>query len=111
MTTLTVYGGVNEIGGKYPGIWMRHLFQECAHNTVLASDVHSAQDSFILCFSFFDLNELPSIAPDSGGLYLYSSSEPHDEEQEIAALPTVDIKIRQVPDIETPATMKDSPQA
>jgi len=71
------------VAGKYPGIWMRNLFQECEHNTVLASDVHAAQDQFILCFSFFDLNELPSIAPAPGGLYVYSSSEPHDEEQEI----------------------------
>ena len=50
---------------------------------VLANDVQSDQGQFILCFSFFDLNELPSIGPKSGGLYLYSSSEPHDEEQEI----------------------------
>ncbi|MBI2859271.1 MAG: exonuclease [Chloroflexi bacterium] len=71
------------VAGKYPAVWMRNLFQECEQNTVLAGDVHSAQDQFILCFSFFDLNELPSIAPAPGGLYLYSSSEPHDEEQEI----------------------------
>ena len=64
-------------------IWMRNLFQECERNTVLAADIHAAQDKFILCFSFFDLNELPSIDPAPGGLYVYSSSEPHDEEQEI----------------------------
>jgi len=45
--------------------------------------VASAQEDFILCFSFFDLNELPSIRPRAGSLYVYSSSEPHDEEQEI----------------------------
>ena len=48
-----------------------------------AGDVTSAQDRFILCFSFFDLNELPSIRPRPGSIYVYSSSEPHDEEQEI----------------------------
>ena len=29
------------------------------------------------------MNELPSIDPKEGSLYVYSSSEPHDEEQEI----------------------------
>ena len=29
------------------------------------------------------VNELPSICPRPGSLYVYSSNEPHDEEQEI----------------------------
>jgi ribonuclease J len=68
---------------KSPGIWMRNLFAEYEGKTVLADDVNKEQDKYILCFSFFDLNELPSIRPDPGGLYVYSTSEPHDEEQEI----------------------------
>jgi ribonuclease J len=68
---------------KSPGIWMRHLFAEYEGKTVLAEDVNRAQNEYILCFSFFDLNELPGIRPDPGGLYVYSTSEPHDEEQEI----------------------------
>jgi len=71
------------IASKYPSLWMRNIFQEYESKIVLADDVRSAQDQFILCFSFFDLNELPSIRPVSGSLYVYSSSEPHDEEQEI----------------------------
>jgi len=71
------------IGSRYPSLWMRNIFREYDSKTVLADDVKSAQDQFILCFSFFDLNELPSICPKPGGLYVYSSSEPHDEEQEI----------------------------
>ncbi len=71
------------VASKYPNLWMRNLFKEYDHKTVLANDVQLDQGQFILCFSFFDLNELPSINPKSGGLYLYSSSEPHDEEQEI----------------------------
>jgi ribonuclease J len=63
-------------------VWLKGIFEECSTKVVLASDVHAAQDDFILAFSFFDLNELPSIDPD-GGLYVYSTSEPHDEEQEI----------------------------
>ncbi|MFH1381920.1 MAG: MBL fold metallo-hydrolase [Chloroflexota bacterium] len=64
-------------------LWQRHICEDYAGKIVLAEDVSSAQDEFILCFSFFDLNELPSLHPKEGSLYLYSSSEPHDEEQEI----------------------------
>ena len=63
-------------------LWLKNLFDECSKKVVLADDIHADQDKFILSFSFFDLNELPSINPD-GGLYVYSTSEPHDEEQEI----------------------------
>ncbi len=68
---------------KYPAVWMRKIFEEYSNKMVLAKDVRADQDRYILSFSFFDLNELPSIAPKPGGLYVFSSSEPHDEEQEI----------------------------
>jgi len=68
---------------KNPSLWLRNLCQEYDSKLVLARDVDSAQGEFILAFSFFDLNELPSIRPRPGSLYVYSSSEPHDEEQEI----------------------------
>ena len=68
---------------KSPPIWMRRIYEENESKVVLADDVSSAQEQFILCFSFFDLNELPSIRPRPDSLYVYSSSEPHDEEQEI----------------------------
>jgi len=71
------------IASKYPSLWLRSICQEYDRKIVLAEDVSSAQDEFILCFSFFDLNELPSIRPKSGSHYVYSSSEPHDEEQEM----------------------------
>ena len=71
------------IASQYPSLWLRNIFQEYDGKTILAGDVSSAQEQFILCFSFFDLNELPSIRPGAGSLYVYSSSEPHDEEQEI----------------------------
>ncbi len=66
-----------------PGNWMLNLCKEYDSKIVLAKDISSAQDKFILCFSFLDINELPSIRPSPGSLYLFSSSEPHDEEQEI----------------------------
>ena len=68
---------------KYPDSWQRNIYDECKCKIVLAEDVRTAQDKFILCFSFFDINELPSIHPTPGSLYVFSSSEPHDEEQEI----------------------------
>jgi ribonuclease J len=71
------------VASKSPKIWIREICRECSHKIVLAEDISSAQDRFILCFSFFDLNELPSIRPRPGSLYVFSSSEPHDEEQEI----------------------------
>jgi ribonuclease J len=79
--TLVIYE--DTIASKSPGIWMRNLCQDYEGKIVLADDVRSAQDKFILCFSFLDINELPSIRPASGSLYVFSSSEPHDEEQEI----------------------------
>ena len=79
--TLVIYQ--DTIASKNPPLWLRNICQEYGSKTVLAEDVKAAQDQFILCFSFFDLNELPSIRPREGSLYVYSSSEPHDEEQEI----------------------------
>jgi len=71
------------IASKNPSLWLRNICQEYDSKIVLADDVSSAQDEFILCFSFYDLNELPSLRPKPGSLYVYSSSEPHDEEREI----------------------------
>jgi ribonuclease J len=71
------------IATRSPQQWMRNICQEYENKVVLARDVREAQNTFILCFSFWDLNELPSICPDPGSLYVFSSSEPHDEEQEI----------------------------
>jgi ribonuclease J len=71
------------IASKSPQLWMRNVCKDYESKLVLADDVSKAQDKFILCFSFWDLNELPSINPRRGSLYVFSSSEPHDEEQEI----------------------------
>jgi len=68
---------------KSPASWLRKTYEEYSSKIVLAKDVRSNQDDFILCFSFWDLNELPSIQPRAGSLYVFSSSEPHNEEQEM----------------------------
>jgi ribonuclease J len=66
---------------KNPDSWLRNIYQDYSSKIVLAKDVRSNQGDFILCFSFWDLNELPSIQPRAGSLYVFSSSEPHNEEQ------------------------------
>jgi ribonuclease J len=68
---------------KSPAWWLKKTYEECSSKVVLAGDVRSNQGDFILCFSFWDLNELPGIQPRPGGLYVFSSSEPHNEEQEM----------------------------
>jgi ribonuclease J len=76
---IVIYQGT----GKSNALWLKNIFKEYESKLVLADEVSSVQEQFILCFSFFDLNELPSIRPRPGSLYVFSSSEPHDEEQEI----------------------------
>ncbi len=68
---------------KSPDSWLRNIYYDYSSKVVLAKDVNSNQGDFILCFSFWDLNELPSIRPRAGSLYVFSSSEPHNEEQEM----------------------------
>ncbi len=68
---------------KSLNIWMQNIYRDYDNKIVLAGDIRKAQEQYILSFSFFDINELPSINPSPGSLYLFSSSEPHDEEQEI----------------------------
>jgi len=66
---------------RSPAQWLKKIYGEYSDKVVLAKDVGSNQGDFILCFSFWDLNELPSIQPRPGSLYVFSSSEPHNEEQ------------------------------
>jgi ribonuclease J len=68
---------------KTPAQWLKRTYEQYSGKVVLARDVASNQSDFILCFSFWDLNELPSIQPRAGSLYVFSSSEPHNEEQQM----------------------------
>jgi len=63
--------------------WEQDILARFRDKLVKAEEVGRCQDDHILCFSFFDINELPSIRPQEGSLYLYSSSEPHNEEQRL----------------------------
>ncbi len=43
-------------------------------------DIRKSQENYIVCFSFFDINELLDIVPKGGSVYIYSSSEAFGEE-------------------------------
>jgi ribonuclease J len=69
-----------------PGKWAQELAADPRCRLCFARDVSRSQAGMILCFSFFDVNELPSIRPQPGSLWISSTSEPHDEEQTIDVL-------------------------
>ena len=68
----------SELKGVLKG-WERQLGQEYPDRLVAPKDIAASPRDFILCFSFWDVNELIDISP-KGGLYIYSSSEVFDEE-------------------------------
>ncbi len=65
--------------------WEKGIHSEYGAKLVEPEEIRDHQDLYILCFSFFDINELPTIAPREGSLYIYSTSEPHSEEQKLDA--------------------------
>jgi ribonuclease J len=60
--------------------WEREIRRRYSSKLVTPGEIRAHQEEYILCFSFFDINELPSIMPREGSLYVYSSSEVYDEE-------------------------------
>lgn len=54
-----------------------------AARLVSAEQIRSDARRFILCLSFFESKHLIDIDPSPGGLYIYSSTEAFEEEQEI----------------------------
>lgn len=61
--------------------WEEKLLLEKKACFVNPKEIKENQDKFILCFSFFDFNELISLEPQKRSLYIYSTSEPHNEEE------------------------------
>ena len=60
--------------------WEQDIRTQYQAKLVTAREIQAKQGLYILCFSFFDMSELPSIVPQAGSVYLYSSSEVFDEE-------------------------------
>ncbi len=63
--------------------WEQEIKDENVGKLLTTEDLRRNQESYVLCFSFFDLNQLPSIRPKPGSLYLYSSHEAFDEETQL----------------------------
>ena len=61
--------------------WEEKILDSC--NVKDASEIKCMQHEVMLFSSFYDLGELVNIEPEAGGAYIYSSSEPFNEEQQI----------------------------
>jgi len=57
------------------------IFATYSQKLTNSGEISRKQGQFILCFSFWDLNELIDIRPGPESVYIYSSSEAYDEEQ------------------------------
>lgn len=53
------------------------------YNSIDAEEIRDKQKRYILVLQFSDLRELIDIKPSNGSCYIYSSSEPFNEESEI----------------------------
>ncbi len=59
--------------------WEEKLYERYRAKIISSGEIRQRPQDFILCFSFWDINDLVDIAP-RGGTYIYSSSEVFDEE-------------------------------
>jgi len=64
--------------------WRARLLERHAPLIVTPSDVSAAQDEFICCFSFWDVNEIAYIRPVPGSVWIYSSCEAFNEEMKFS---------------------------
>lgn len=51
-------------------------------NAWIANDIRKNQDKVVCALTFFQFDELIDIKPEDGSLFIYSTSEPHNEEQQ-----------------------------
>ena len=66
-----------------PAKWQAHIFDEFQHLLLSPAELNQNQDKFIVCLSFFDVNELPYIRPADGSIWLSSNCEAFNEEMQI----------------------------
>jgi len=64
------------------GLWEREMHSRYAGNLVDAKQVRREPGAYILCLSYWDINNLVDMGPD-GGTYIFSASEAYNEEQQI----------------------------
>jgi ribonuclease J len=63
--------------------WEKRILQQHSDKVVDAEQVSKHQQSIILTISLYDLEQLVEIQPLPGSCYIFSSSEPFNEEMEI----------------------------
>jgi len=61
--------------------WEEQVYAKYEARCVEPRELKKNGGDYILCFSYWDINELIEIDPDPGAVYIYSSSEAFDEEQ------------------------------
>jgi ribonuclease J len=62
--------------------WEKKIHENYDSRLVTMDEIKNSQGAYILCFSFFDINELTDIKPVEGSIYIYSACEAITEEQE-----------------------------
>ncbi len=77
--SLLVYAGV---GGDGTETWQKDLLARHAQQKVTAQEIARQPADYVLCFGYFDLNELPYLRVQDG-VWIQSFSEPMSEEQRI----------------------------
>ena len=65
-----------------PMAWERAMRELYSERIVDAMQIRQHPGDYIVCFSFWDLKNLIDIKP-QGGVYIFSTSEAHNEEQEL----------------------------
>ncbi len=63
--------------------WEEQIYDRYSDRCIEPDELKKNGADYILCFSFWDINELIEIDPEPGAVYLYSSSEAFDEEQKL----------------------------
>lgn len=74
------------IYAKYEGMaqnWKKQTREHHNGKYISPTDLAGMQDKIILCFSFFDVNELAYIKPVPGSVWIYSTCEPFCEEMQM----------------------------
>jgi ribonuclease J len=63
--------------------WEKQIMEQYPEKIVDVEQVSKRQQSLILTMSLYDLEQLVEIQPNAGSCYIFSSSEPFNEEMEI----------------------------
>ena len=63
--------------------WQDEVTDEFASALVAPSDIATDPGAYVLCMSFFDVTRLLDLGESSSGAWIYSSSEPYDEESQL----------------------------